>query len=122
MRIGRANVLTLLITLLLLFSPARDSMPETGDNNADNNAAAHLTFVRQVSTAQDVKRDSNPILNRRIDIACRPKEVERVIDALDQPSAVTRDSADRVLVTDVMARAVHVFDFVPKYWRLGATN
>ncbi|MFZ3211168.1 MAG: 6-bladed beta-propeller [Terriglobales bacterium] len=75
-------------------------------------------FVREFSSAQDVKRD-HPLLDRTLDIVAGPKTGDTFIDALQAPYAVTTDSAHRVLVTDLLAKKVHIFDFGhSKYSRL----
>jgi len=75
-------------------------------------------FVREFSSAQDVKRD-HPLLDRTLDIIAGPKTGETFVDVLQAPYAVTTDSAHRVLVTDLIAKKVHIFDFGhSKYSRL----
>ena len=74
-----------------------------------------LRFVREFASAQDVKRKrehrEHPVLDRSLDIIAGPKTKAIPLDVLQMPYAVTTDSGHRVLVTDVGARKVHVFDF-----------
>jgi len=73
---------------------------------------APLIFVRQFSSAADVKGESHPILNKTLDIIAGPKEESPPpASALQQPYAVTTDSAHRIFVTDLGNGRVHVFDF-----------
>jgi hypothetical protein len=76
--------------------------------------SSHLVFVRQFSSGQDIKRE-HPVLNRSLDIIAGRKDPEPPNYELQEPYAVTTDSSHRVFVTDVRAKAVHVFDFAN--WR-----
>jgi DNA-binding beta-propeller fold protein YncE len=58
-----------------------------------------------------VKWERHPILDRTIDIIADPKDPETVVSVLQVPYGVAADSMHRVFVTDVGAKAVHVFDF-----------
>ena len=79
---------------------------------------SHLVCLRQFSSGQDIQ-PAHPILNRSIDIIAGPKDAEPPNYELQEPYGVTTDSRHRVFVTDVRARAVHVFDFAnSKYSRL----
>jgi len=62
-----------------------------------------LSFVREFSSAEDVKR-AHPVLDRTLDIIAGPKQDGRPVDVLEIPYAVTTDSAHRVFVTDVGAK------------------
>ena len=116
MRIYQAIVLALgfVVTLMSGCVPANVSWSES----LDNEPSEHLSFVRQFSSAQDVKRE-HPVVNRTLDIAAGHKDAELPIEALQQPYSVTTDSNHRIFITDVRAGAVHVFDFVhSKYFLL----
>jgi len=75
-------------------------------------ASANLSFVRAFSSADEVRRPLNPVLDRTLDIIAGPKDPVTRVDALQSPSAVTTDSNHRVFVADPGAKAVHVFDFI----------
>ena len=85
-----------------------DSEPPLPDRNTV--PPQTLSFVRQFSSAQDVKR-AHVILDRTLDIIAGPKPGAPVDDILETPHAITTDSAHRVIVTDVSTNKVHVFDF-----------
>src|SRR5579884_2630581 len=73
---------------------------------------APLVFVRQFSSAEDVKGESHPILNKTLDIIAGPREdLPPPTSVLQQPNAVTTDLNDRIFVTDAGTGTVHVFDF-----------
>lgn len=77
-----------------------------------NPAPEPLIFVREFSSAQDVRGVSHPILNKSLDIVAGPKDQSPPAPSmLQEPYAVTTDSSHRILVTDVGAGTVHVFDF-----------
>ncbi len=100
-------------------APASKARPSNDDGNG---TSEHLSFVREFSSAQDVKR-AHPVLDRTLDIVAGPKQAGRAVDVLETPYAVTTDSSHRVFVTDIGAKAVHVFDFVhAKYSRLEGTG
>lgn len=106
----------LLLLLLVRPATAQNTSPPVDKNKIP------LTFVRQFSSAEDVRGISHPILNKTLDILAGPKEPsERPPSMLQQPSAVTTDSNRRILVTDVSAGIVHVFDFAKhEYSTVGA--
>ncbi|MFI5117847.1 MAG: hypothetical protein ACHP8B_14245 [Terriglobales bacterium] len=96
-------------------APASQAPSSEGDGKA---ASEHLSFVREFSSAQDVKR-AHPVLDRTLDIIAGPKQDGRAVDVLETPYAVTTDSSHRIFVTDISAKTVHVFDFAhAKYSRL----
>jgi DNA-binding beta-propeller fold protein YncE len=70
----------------------------------------HLSFVRQFSSAEDVKR-THPIVDKTLDIVAGPKDDTETTDPLQIPKAVASDVEGRVFVLDTGERAVHVFDF-----------
>ena len=73
---------------------------------------APLVFVRQFSSAADVKGESHPILNKTLDIIAGPKEDSPPSPSvLQQPYAVTTDLNHRIFVTDLGNGTVHMFDF-----------
>ncbi len=87
-------------------------------NDNGRGTSEHLSFVREFSSAQDVKR-AHPVLDRTLDIIAGPKQDGRAVDVLETPYAVTTDASHRIFVTDISAKTVHVFDFVhAKYSRL----
>jgi DNA-binding beta-propeller fold protein YncE len=67
-------------------------------------------FVRQFSSAQDVRR-AHPVMDRTVDIIAGLKADEQHHDFLQAPYAITTDIRGRVFVTDTDAAKVHVFDF-----------
>jgi DNA-binding beta-propeller fold protein YncE len=69
-----------------------------------------LTFVRQFSSAQDVRR-THPVVDKTLDIVAGPKEETTKEEVLHSPAAVAADPMHRVFVLDSGSRAVHVFDF-----------
>ena len=81
-------------------------------------ASEHLSFVREFSSAQDVKGVSHPILNKSVDIIAGPKEDGPATDILQQPYSITTDSSHRIFVTDLTGGTVHVFDFVQSKYSL----
>ena len=102
-------VLSLLVSGGVLGSAAPNTPWAEG---AQKGASEHLIFVREFSSAHDVKRGLSPVLNRGLDIIAGPKEDLPATDILQKPYAVTTDAAHRVFVTDLSAGVVHVFDFV----------
>jgi hypothetical protein len=70
----------------------------------------HPTFIRQFSSAQDVRR-THPIVDKTLDIVAGPKEAAQVTDFLQSPRAIAADAEKRVFVLDAGSHAVHVFDF-----------
>lgn len=114
-------ILTYLLVILLAstaLSTTRNPAP------SGNEKKGRLTFIREFSSAEDVKGISHPILNKTIDIIAGPKDhSERLPSMLEQPYAVTTDSNHRIFVTDITAGLVHVFDFANReYWHFGAGN
>jgi streptogramin lyase len=107
-----------LLFFLLVARIAGSAVQDTPSVSPTRETTPQLIFVRQISSAQDVQRELNPILNRTLDIVAGHKEPEPVIDALEQPYGVTTDSTHRIFVTDVKARVVHVFDFVNSKYSL----
>jgi DNA-binding beta-propeller fold protein YncE len=77
---------------------------------AEAKPASELSFVRQFSSAEDIRRE-HPVLDRTLDIIAGPKTDVAPADVLQIPSAVTTDAQHRVFVADIGARRVHVFDF-----------
>jgi len=69
-----------------------------------------LTFVRQFSAAQDVKR-THPALEKTLDIVAGPKDETQATDVLKIPRAIAADGEKRVFVLDASSHAIHVFDF-----------
>ncbi len=69
-----------------------------------------LTFVRQFSSAQDVKR-THAVLDKTLDIVAGPKDGTQTNDVLQIPTAIAADSEKRVFVVDAGSHAIHVFDF-----------
>jgi DNA-binding beta-propeller fold protein YncE len=81
---------------------------------------ARLRFLREFSGADDVARETHPVLDRSVDIIAGPGEEHTSIDRMVAPYGVTTDRAHRVYVTDPDAGAVHIFDFErSKYSVLG---
>lgn len=68
-----------------------------------------LIFVRQFSSAQDVKR-THPIVDKALEIVAGPKDEVQVTDVLHNPNAVASDG-EIVFVLDGGSPVVHVFDF-----------
>jgi len=111
--------------LLLLSSISPGStLPNAESSKATIATSAQLSFVREFSSAEDVKGFSHPILNKALDIIAGPKEPSPPpASVLLQPHAVTTDSNRRIFVTDITGGVVHVFDFANhEYWLLGAGN
>ncbi len=83
-----------------------------------------LSFVREFSSAEDVKGISHPILNKTLDVIAGPKDGSPAAPSmLLQPHAVTSDLNHRIFITDITGGVVHVFDFAKhEYWRLGTGN
>jgi DNA-binding beta-propeller fold protein YncE len=69
-----------------------------------------LTFVRQFSASQDVKR-THPVVDKTLDIVAGPKAETQTNDVLQSPRAIAADADKRVFVLDAGSHAVHVFDF-----------
>jgi DNA-binding beta-propeller fold protein YncE len=77
-------------------------------------------FLQQFSSADDVKRELFPVLDRSVDILAGPAEAHPTIHRLVAPYAITTDRAHRIYVTDPEASAVHIFDFAnSRYTVLG---
>jgi len=92
---------------------ATSSQPEQ-----TNVQQANLSFVRAFSSADEVRRPLNPVLDLTLDIIAGHKDPVTRVDALQSPSAVTTDSNHRVFVADPGAKAVHVFDFIHSKYAL----
>jgi DNA-binding beta-propeller fold protein YncE len=104
------NRVLLLALLLLSAAPLPGSSPQS--KSEEKSSSEQLTFVRQFSSAEDVRGPSHPILNKTVDIIAGPKDAEAAAPrALQEPNAVTTDSMHRIFVTDTNAGLVHVFDF-----------
>jgi hypothetical protein len=73
-------------------------------------SAAPLRFIREFSTADDV-RQGHPILDRSLDIVAGPGDPHVANDKLVGPHSVATDSTQRIFVADPNAGVVHVFDF-----------
>ena len=100
----------LFIFPLLLAVPLPGSAQQSRENQ--KSAPEQLKFVRQFSSAQDLKGPSHPILNKTLDILAGPNEDQSSApSALQEPYAVATDSMHRIFVTDRKG-LVHVFDFV----------
>ena len=69
-----------------------------------------LTFVRQFSSAQDVRR-THPVVDKTLTVVAGPKEAATREEVLQGPFAVAVDPTHRVFVLDAGSRSVHVFDF-----------
>jgi DNA-binding beta-propeller fold protein YncE len=109
--------------LLLLSSTSPGSaLPNLQPTTEKTGAPVQLSFIREFSSAEDVKGISHPILNKALDIVAGPKDPSPPPDSmLLQPHAVTTDSNRRIFVTDITGGVIHVFDFVNhEYWLLGA--
>jgi tripartite motif-containing protein 71 len=105
--------LGLLVARMSEWPPTNVSWSE----NLEYETSEHLSFVRQFSSAQDVKRE-HPVVNRALDVVAGPKDPQLPIEALQQPYSVTTDSNHRIFITDVRAGAVHVFDFAHSKYSL----
>ncbi len=119
----RCGIRVLVVCFLALASGAAQvagasASKAPSSNHGGKGTSEHLSFVREFSSARDVKR-AHPVVDRTLDIIAGPKQDGRAVDILETPYAVTTDSSHRVFVTDIGAKAVHVFDFVhAKYSRL----
>jgi len=92
-------------------------------SQAVESGSAHLKFVREFSSRDDVIKGLPPILEKSLDIALGPPDPRTLPDKLLKPIGVTTDSAHRVYVTDPFAAVVHVFDFENhKYSFLGGED
>jgi len=109
---------SLLLSLSILPGSA---LPDPQPSNEHLSTSVHLSFVREFSSAEDVKGISHPILNKALDIVAGPKDPSPPPESmLLQPHAVTSDFNGRIFVTDVTGGVVHVFDFANhEYWVLG---
>ena len=110
--------------LLLSSGPPGSALPNPQPSTEKAGTSVQLSFVREFSSAEDVKGISHPILNKALDIVAGPKDPSPPPDSmLVQPHAVTTDSSRRIFVTDITGGVVHVFDFANReYWLLGAGN
>ena len=93
----------LIATCFLILATASSQNSNSGAPTQDDvrNANPFLTFVRKISSAQDVKHASHPLLERTLDIIAGPEEAKPpAIDVLETPTAVTTDSTHRLYVAD----------------------
>ncbi len=98
---------------------AWDTTFATSSQPAQTNVQqANLSFVRAFSSADEVRRPLNPVLDRTLNIIAGHKDPVTRVNALQSPSAVTTDSNHRVFVADPGAKAVHVFDFIHSKYAL----
>jgi DNA-binding beta-propeller fold protein YncE len=74
-------------------------------------SSAHLRFVREFSSADDVGLERHPVFDRSLDIIAGPAESHAINGKLVAPYSVATDSGHRVFVADPEAGVVHVFDF-----------
>ena len=83
-----------------------------------------LTFVRKISSAQDVKHGGHPGLERAVEIIAGPKEETAApADVLETPTAVTTDPTHRLFVADPVKHGIHIFDFdQSKYFFIEGKN
>jgi DNA-binding beta-propeller fold protein YncE len=111
---------TYLLAFMLLPSTAS---PASSSSSAPQKADI-LSFIREFSSAEDMKGISHPILSKTVDIIAGPKDPSPSAPSmLQQPYAITTDSNHRVLVTDVPAGLVRIFDFANhQYSTLGADS
>ena len=84
--------------------------PVVSAQDRSKQAPDPLTFVRQFSSAQDVKR-THPAFDKTLDIVAGPKDETQTTDVLQSPKAITVDPEKRVFVLDAGSHAIHVFDF-----------
>ncbi len=84
----------------------------------EGSRSAQLSFVLEFSSAEDVKGESHPILNKSVDIIAGPKEQSPTTDVLEEPANVTTDSSHRIYVTDLGTGTVHLFDFARSKYSL----
>jgi DNA-binding beta-propeller fold protein YncE len=68
-------------------------------------------FVREFSSADDVRRERFPVFDRSLDIIAGRAEPHASNEKLVAPYSVATDSKHRVFVADPGAGVVHVFDF-----------
>jgi tripartite motif-containing protein 71 len=116
MRTNRAIVLAVLLAVASGAGFSRSNSFWIHGGKKDE--SPHLTFVREISSPQDVKHEHHPVLDRSIDIIAGPKDPQPVVSVLQAPYGVTSDSMHRIFVTDIAARAVHVFDFANEKYSL----
>ena len=74
--------------------------------------SAHLKFVREFSSRDDVIKGLPPVVDESLNILFGPADPRTLPEKLQKPIAVTTDSNHRVLVTDPFAGGLHMFDFV----------
>jgi DNA-binding beta-propeller fold protein YncE len=87
--------------------------------NADpKDEIPHLRFVREFSSAADVKGGTHPILNETLNIIAGPDEPRHTATALEEPYAITTGQNQSVFVTDLSGGVVHVFDFLQQSYFL----
>ena len=109
---GRTPAVTqaFILVLLLMLAPVSVGRASTRRVSGGEKGISRPVFVRQFASAEDIKLE-HTILNRSLDIIAGPKDAEAESYALQDPSAITTDSRHRIFITDVRAKAVHVFDF-----------
>jgi len=114
------DLITRLIMVLWFISQPAGTAPAqvASSSGGAQDSSARLKFVREFSSAQDVKR-AHPVLDRTLDVLAGTKEGDDRSSVLRNPYAISTDPQHRVLVTDVGAVAIHVFDFTHyRYSRL----
>jgi DNA-binding beta-propeller fold protein YncE len=113
-----------LSTYLLAFTLLSSAAPSAFPSPSSAEKKGSLTFIREFSSAEDVKGVAHPILNKTIDIIAGPADPSlHPGSMLQQPYAVTTDSNHRIFATDIAAGLVHVFDFANhEYSVLGSGN
>lgn len=122
---GTVPAIAVLVSCTLLVptvaSDGTGQVPSQSEQSGSR-AAAHLKFVREFSSAEDVKHE-HLILNRALDIVAGPADPVTRVDTLHTPVAVATDSTHRAIVADTGSSTVHVFDFVhARYSRLDASG
>ena len=80
------------------------------DQDRSKHGSDPLTFIRQFSSAQDVRR-THPALDKTLDIVAGPKDETQTNEILQKPKAIAADTDKRVFVLDAGSHAIHVFDF-----------
>lgn len=72
---------------------------------------AQLRFMREVSSADDVRRGLPPVVDRSLNIIAGHADPRTLPEKLVSPRAVVTDSNHRLYVVDSSTDLVHVFDF-----------
>jgi len=106
------QAIVFLLVMLVAGISGTSGQNASTSNTPNKDTPEHLRFVRQFSSAQDVRRGLPPIVNRSLDILAGAKEKEPVLEALQHPFGITTDPSHRIWITDPGAGAVHIFDFV----------